>query len=179
MQCARSICGRDGRLHPVPHPEPVPTNHVAASGTPGRHSGPECGADPRGGFRSCQDPWRDPGHHWTRCVSHCDSAQIACAHLPPFHSIKLRPRTCWLCCCPQPRIGHQISSPGAGPETPCYVFYRCHPQRSRKSTSKHHTLMVTCHMWIKQTQCTHGDSYVHSLYRHGCIHTHSPQLWSS
>lgn len=151
VQCARSICGRDGRLHPVPHPEPVPTNHVAASGTPGRHSGPECGADPRGGFRSCQDPWRDPGHHWTRCVSHCDSAQIACAHLPPFHSIKLRPRTCWLCCCPQPRIGHQISSPGAGPETPCYVFYRCHPQRSRKSTRKHHTLMVTCHMWIKQT----------------------------
>lgn len=32
----------------------------------GRHSSPECRADPRGGFRSCQDPWRDLGHHWTR-----------------------------------------------------------------------------------------------------------------
>lgn len=130
VQCTSSICGRNSRLHPVPHSEPIPTNYLATPGTSGRHSGPECRADPRGGFRSCQDPWRDLGHHWTRCVGHCDSAQIAFVCLSPLHFIKLRPRTFWLCCYPQLRIGHRIESPGAGLKTLSYVFHRCHPWRS-------------------------------------------------
>lgn len=64
------LCGRggDGRLHHLPHPQPVPAEHVAVPGAAGRHAGPERRADPRSGFRGRQDPRGDLGHHRIRCA---------------------------------------------------------------------------------------------------------------
>lgn len=69
LQCAGGVRGGDGRLHHVPHPEPVPQDHLAAPGPAGGHAGPERRADPGGGFRGRQDPRGDLGHHRAGCVS--------------------------------------------------------------------------------------------------------------
>lgn len=86
LQCAGSVRGGDRGLHHVPHPQPVPQDHLAAPGAAGGHARPERRADPRSGFWSRQDPWGDLGHHRTRCVSLCprplrgsaDSEATAC-----------------------------------------------------------------------------------------------------
>ena len=61
-----SLCssGGDGRLHPLPHPQPLPAEHLALPGSPGGHAGSERGADPRGGIRCRPHPWRNPRSHW-------------------------------------------------------------------------------------------------------------------
>lgn len=84
LQRACGVCGGDRGLHHVPHPEPVPADHLAAPGAAGRHAGPECRADPRSGLRSREDPRGDLGHHWTRCVGHRGSARTAQVHLLPL-----------------------------------------------------------------------------------------------
>ena len=52
--------GGNGRLDAVPHPQPVPAQHLALPGAARGHAGAERGADPRGGVGGRPHPGGDP-----------------------------------------------------------------------------------------------------------------------
>lgn len=47
----------------MPHPQPLPAEHLALPGSAGGHASPECGANPGGGVRCRPHTWRNPGSH--------------------------------------------------------------------------------------------------------------------